>query len=268
MKKISPKVKEVITIQDRIDAIDMISDIFFTDIEDENDSITVKYTPYLKEVGQVNAIVRYFLEGIELDKTEDVYDEVMKDEQLLAFVNDFMYSDFIDLESFTPNQKMMWNIMSQVSDIVEYKKKENIARIQNEANTVLTYKMLELMETEREKHEKEITATENLNAWVEEQRQLNSLITPEMQKNFAENFDMDNFMDVIIKKYTESDLHKRNKEVVEVTRQLKEKDNKIVELQAEYAKHEQQLNARSVLADEKSKTRKPRKTSTKSTENK
>ena len=74
MKKIDPQIKNDFTLkmQDEIDAIEMIADMFFRDIEDDDGNITTKYTPYLEKIGQVNAIVRYFLTGVEFDDGEKV----------------------------------------------------------------------------------------------------------------------------------------------------------------------------------------------------
>ena len=81
MKKTNPDIKNEYTLkmQDEIDAIEMIADMFFRGITDDDGNTTTKYTPYLEKVGQVNAIARYFLTGIEFDEGEDVYDAVMED---------------------------------------------------------------------------------------------------------------------------------------------------------------------------------------------
>lgn len=253
MKKNNPRIKSIaeITLQDRINAINLIANTYFS--EDEDGTI-LEYTPYLKEVGQVNAIVRYFMDGIEVEDGEDVYSEVMNDSKFK-----FLVVPFINLELCDENNRIrdfMKNIMHNVEDIVEYKKQENFARIQNESALILNYKMLKLIETEQEKNEKEIEAAENLNRWIEEQRELSSLITPEMQKNFAENFDMNSLMDSIIKKYGESDLYKKNQEVIDANKKIREQERQIIDLQNEFAKREQVESVKNVLADKPKRTRK------------
>lgn len=94
----------------------------------------------------------------------------------------------------------------------------------------MAYKLSRLLDAENEKAEVEKAALENMNRWIDEQRELNSLITPEMQKEFAETFNVDSLMDAMIKKYGESDLHKRNQEVIEANKKIRELDNKIVEM--------------------------------------
>ena len=257
MKKIDPQIKNDFTLkmQDEIDAIEMIADMFFRDIEDDDGNITTKYTPYLEKIGQVNAIVRYFLTGVEFDDGEDVYDAVMEDKDIEPLVKKFMVPYGEKIEEPTREQKIMGQIMDKVYDMIEFRKAKMIAQTQNESNAILTYKILELIEKEREKNEKEIETTENLNAWVDEQRkqqeELNALITPEMQKEFIENFNANDIVKAVYSQISEGDLHKKNQEIVELSRQNREKDNKIIELQTAFAKEQQKESVKNVLADDK-----------------
>ena len=269
MKKIDPQIKNDFTLkmQDEIDAIEMIADMFFRDIEDDDGNITTKYTPYLEKIGQVNAIVRYFLTGIEFDDGEDVYDAVMEDKDIEPLVKKFMVPYGEKIEEPTREQKIMGQIMDKVYDMIEFRKAKMIAQTQNESNAILTYKILELIEKEREKNEKEIATTENLNAWVDEQRkqqeELNAIVTPEMQKEFFEKFDVNAMTETIYKKISESDLHKRNQEVVRLAREKRELENKLIDAQSAFAREQQEETAKNVLADkQKSNTynRKPKKT--------
>lgn len=255
MKKINPQIKNEFTLkmQDEIDAIEMIADMFFREVTDEDGNTTTKYTPYLEKIGQVNAIVRYFLEGIEFEDGEDVYDAVMDDKNIEPLVMKFMIPYGDKITSPTREQKIMGQIMDKVYDIVEFRKANILAQVQNEANSILTYKLLELIEKEQEKTQKEIEASENLNAWVDEQRkqqeELNKLIPVEKQKEFFENFNAEDIVKTVYEQISESDLHKRNQEVVELIRQNREKDNKIIELQTAFAKEQQKENVKNVLAD-------------------
>ena len=257
MKKIDPQIKNDFTLkmQDEIDAIEMIADMFFRDIEDDDGNITTKYTPYLEKIGQVNAIVRYFLTGVEFDDGEDVYDAVMEDKDIEPLVKKFMVPYGEKIEEPTREQKIMGQIMDKVYDMIEFRKAKMIAQTQNESNAILTYKILELIEKEREKNEKEIATTENLNAWVDEQRkqqeELNKVVTPEMQKNFIENFNANDIVKAVYSQISEGDLHKKNQEIVELSRQNREKDNKIIELQTAFAKEQQKESVKNVLVDDK-----------------
>lgn len=268
MKKIDPQIKNDFTLkmQDEIDAIEMIADMFFRDIEDDDGNITTKYTPYLEKIGQVNAIVRYFLTGVEFDDGEDVYDAVMEDKDIEPLVKKFMVPYGEKIEEPTREQKIMGQIMDKVYDMIEFRKAKMIAQTQNESNAILTYKILELIEKEREKNEKEIATTENLNAWVDEQRkqqeELNAIVTPEMQKEFFEKFDVNAMTETIYKKISESDLHKRNQEVVQLAREKRELENKLIDAQSAFAREQQKETAKNVLADKSKSTtynRKPKK---------
>ena len=268
MKKIDPQIKNDFTLkmQDEIDAIEMIADMFFRDIEDDDGNITTKYTPYLEKIGQVNAIVRYFLTGVEFDDGEDVYDAVMEDKDIEPLVKKFMVPYGEKIEEPTREQKIMGQIMDKVYDMIEFRKAKMIAQTQNESNAILTYKILELIEKEREKNEKEIATTENLNAWVDEQRkqqeELNAIVTPEMQKEFFEKFDVNAMTETIYKKISESDLHKRNQEVVQLAKEKRELENKLIDAQSAFAREQQKETAKNVLADKSKSTtynRKPKK---------
>lgn len=277
MKKTNPDIKNEYTLkmQDEIDAIEMIADMFFREITDDDGNTTTKYTPYLEKVGQVNAIVRYFLTGIEFEKGEDVYDAVMEDKDIEPLVMKFMIPYGEKITNPTREQKIMGQIMDKVYDMVEFRKAKMVARIQNESNAILTYKILELIEKEHEKTQKEIEANENLNAWINEQRaqqeELNKLIPVEKQKEFFENFNADDIVKTVYNQISESDLHKRNQEVIELTRQNREQErmisekDKIIEFQQkEFAKEKQKENVKNVLSDntdeKKDKLNKPKAT--------
>lgn len=203
-----------LTIEEKTNIINTIVKSYF---QTNNDEIE-EYTPYFSEIGQVIAISKYLIKGITFEDGENIYNSVVNDYETKRLIDNIISSNEFK------------NIMDVVNDIVEYKKSENIARVQNEISSVLIYKTLELIDKENEKNEKETEALKNLNTWINEQRELNSLITPEMQRNFAENFNPEALTDIIIKKYSESDIYKKNQEIVEANRRLSEKDNEIVQL--------------------------------------
>lgn len=261
MKKTNPDIKNEYTLkmQDEIDAIEMIADMFFIEVTDDDGNTTTKYTPYLEKIGQVNAIARYFLTGIEFEKGEDVYDAVMEDKDIRPLVDKFLISNYDEMT--TREQKIMAHVMDEVYEIVSFRKAKMLAQVQNEANAVLTYKLLELIEKEQEKNQKEIETNENLNAWVDEQRkyqeELNAVIPIEKQKEFFENFDMEAMSQSIYKQISEGNLHKLNEENVKLAREIREKDriigekDKIIDFQQkEFAKEKQKENVKNVLTDD------------------
>ena len=59
------------------------------------------------------------------------------------------------------------------------------------------------------------------------------------------------FVKAVYSQISEGDLHKKNQEIVELSRQNREKDNKIIELQTAFAKEQQKKSVKNVLADDK-----------------
>lgn len=256
MKKTNPEIKNdfMLKLQDEINATEMIADMFFREVEDENGNTSIKYTPYLEKIGQVNAISRYFITGIEFEDGEDVYDAVMEDKDIQPLVMQFIIPYGEKITKPTREQKIMGQVMDKVYDIVEFRKANMLAQAQNESNSILTYKILELIEMEQEKNQKDMEATENLNNWINEQRkqqeELNVIITPEMQKEFIEKFDVNSMTEAIYNKISESDLHKKNQEIVELSREIREKDNLIDLQQKKFAREQQKDDVKNVLSDD------------------
>ena len=237
MVKNDVTIKKELSLSDKINAIEYISSSYFT--EDDNDKI--QYTPYYAGIAQVNAIMKYFTDGVEFEDSEDIYETVINDDNLRTFVDTFFVSGK-DAAAPSDGQEILYEVMSTVADIVEYKKKENLAKIQSKNNNILAYKQLKLMEKEEEKLQLEIDTTKKLDEWLNTQKELNSVITPEMQQRFMENFDVNDIMDTVINKYGESEIHKKNEELIEANKKIREQDNKIIELQTAFAQKEQKEN--------------------------
>lgn len=237
MVKNDVKIKKELSLSDKINAIEYISSAYFT----EDDNGKIQYTPYYAGIAQVNAIMKYFTDGVEFEDSEDIYETVINDDSLRTFVDTFFVSS---QDSVPPShgQEVLYEVMSTVADIVEYKKKENLAKIQSENSNILAYKQLKLMEKEEEKLQLEMDTTKKLDEWLNVQKELNSVITPEMQQRFMENFDVNDIMDTVINKYGESEIHKKNEELIEANKKIREQDNKIIELQTAFAQKEQKEN--------------------------
>lgn len=84
MKKGKIEIKKNITMVDKVNAINLIVSSYFTDGE---------YTPYYSDMAQVMAVVTYFIEGIEFEEGEDIYNAVMQDEELVDIVHDVLFDD-------------------------------------------------------------------------------------------------------------------------------------------------------------------------------
>ena len=76
MKKNNFKVKENITFEDKANAIEYISNSLF-DFDEEGEIID--YSPYYVEPAQVCAILNYFVDGIEFENGESIYDVAVAD---------------------------------------------------------------------------------------------------------------------------------------------------------------------------------------------
>lgn len=81
MKKNNVRIKNNITLTDKINAINGIVSCYFTDGE---------YTPYYSEMAQAIASVTYFMEGIEFEDGDDIYSSVIQDEEILNIVDDII----------------------------------------------------------------------------------------------------------------------------------------------------------------------------------
>ena len=237
MIKTNLKLKDTFTIYERADIVETIASAFFQ----ENEDGTTRYTPYLKEFGMVIAISKYMIEGLEFDKDESIYNAVMTDEELREIV----VSAFSDMDIF----------MEDVEKIVEYKKAENLAKIQNDANMYLAFKLADLVEKESEKNSKEAEVLDKLNVWLEEQKELSSMVSQEDYQNFVKNFDANAIINSAINKYGESELHKKNLELIETNKKLKSSENKVIEMKNALIKEQQKDSVKNVVADAPKKTR-------------
>ena len=105
MKKDNVRVKSDITIIDEITAIESMVLYYFTDNE---------YTPYYVDMAKVTVIAENFLDGVEFESEDYVYQLVMENDDIYECVKDFI------------DAPLMEKIMKQVGDIVEFKKQKLI----------------------------------------------------------------------------------------------------------------------------------------------
>ena len=105
MKKDNVRVKSDITIVDEITAIESMVSYYFTDNE---------YTPYYADMAKVTVTAENFLDGVEFESEDYVYQLVMENDDIYECVKDFI------------DAPLMGSIMKQVEDIVEFKKQKLI----------------------------------------------------------------------------------------------------------------------------------------------
>lgn len=135
-KNTKPELKNEynLTMEDEINAINEIANMFFQEKIDKNDKVSVEYTPYYEKLGQINAISKYFIQGIEFETGEDIYNAVMQDKDIRPLIDEVMLPHKEKVNNLTFQQKIFIDVMNKVYDIVEYRKAINIAKIQNHSN--------------------------------------------------------------------------------------------------------------------------------------
>lgn len=124
MKKENMKIKEIITFEDKANAIEYICNSLFD--FGENGEIT-DYSPYYIEPAQVCAILNYFVEGIEFENGESIYDVAVADKEVNDVVNQFFLKPTtVKNPKLTYPQEVMKFVMSHVVEKVEYMKQKTI----------------------------------------------------------------------------------------------------------------------------------------------
>lgn len=157
MKKSLLKVKNTITFEDKLNAIDLILGAFW----DDN---TGEYIPWMEEPARIIAVAKYFIEGYELEKGENLYKLYLSDDDLKGLVDNFInpdtdsrngsYKRYIKVMDFVDemvHDKLEWtkqNIIHAHPDMERIVKGVNvfIDAFENLANldlTVLTPEMIE-----------------------------------------------------------------------------------------------------------------------------
>lgn len=105
MKKNNVRIKENITLVDKINAYEDIVSSYFVDGE---------YDPYYSIVGQETAIITYFIEGIELEDSDLVDECISNDEELQMIIKTVCDSS------------AMHEVMDMVKDKVDFMKQRII----------------------------------------------------------------------------------------------------------------------------------------------
>jgi hypothetical protein len=105
LKKDNVRIKENISFVDKVNVIKEIVASYF---------VAGNYTPYYRERATVIAIVNNFIEGIEFETEEEVYDSVCEDIEIMEIVEKFK----------TTHHMCMIN--KNVDDIVEFEKQRII----------------------------------------------------------------------------------------------------------------------------------------------
>lgn len=117
MKKDNVRVKSDITIVDEITAIESMVAYYFTDNE---------YTPYYADMAKVTVIAENFLDGVEFESEDYVYQLVMENDDIYECVKKFLEIPTSQDKENVDCYVRMEKIMKQVDDVVEFKKQKLI----------------------------------------------------------------------------------------------------------------------------------------------
>ena len=123
MIKNNVKIKNVITFSDEVNAIEEIAASCFSE---------GTYTPYYLTIGQVISIAENFLEGIEFEDEDLVYDLVMEDDEIRSLVYRFFTNIDETDDAHTQNIENSYyinvfnRVMANVNDIVSFRKEQMI----------------------------------------------------------------------------------------------------------------------------------------------
>lgn len=111
MKKTLLKVKDNITLQDKVNTIVFILDAFW-------DDKTGDYTPWMEEPARIIAVGKYFIEGYELADGENLYNLYLSDDDLRGLIDNFINPNY---ESRNEATKKYIKIMDFVDENVHNK---------------------------------------------------------------------------------------------------------------------------------------------------
>lgn len=113
MTKNDVRIKDNITIVDKIRAIEDIVSSYWTDGE---------YTPYYSDMATVIAIVENFIAGVEFEDDDVIYDLVNSDEELSSLVYRFLDPTDNDIKY----REIMYFVLENVEEMVKFEKQKVI----------------------------------------------------------------------------------------------------------------------------------------------
>ena len=203
------KIKDNITVFDLADVIDTV--VSFIIRKDNNG---IKYTPYYKEIGYVIGVVRYLIEGLEIEEGDDIYSESNRNKEIsnVLYTFDMKYPSKYEF------------IMDNVADIVEQKKQEYSApdftdikeqlkksiaqeHALNNLNIKLAKKQNTLLSQQIKANEYQMKVMDSMTP--EESAELN-------KKLLSGEYDINKITEMAVKQYLESGIHKgKEKELIE-----------------------------------------------------
>lgn len=250
MKKNNAKIKDVITVIDEINAIESIVSSYFVDGE---------FTPYYSEMQCVIAIVENFIDGVEFEPDELVYDTAIHDNEIYSLITKFYY-DISDTEQAKKENEenikyiTIWNrVMQYVHEKVEFEKQVRINKLSTATLSNLVYSQNEMIESVIDVCTTlldSFSALSNLKHLTQDDMELaREFMSNLKDKNITETT-LANAMKKVVKshKVPNTKIYEGQRErIEEQQKQLAEKEKEITELRQWRRTHE----ARNVLSDDK-----------------
>ena len=226
MLKENMRIKENITLMDKIDAVESIVSSYFQNGD---------YTPYYADMAEIIAVVTYFIEGITLEDNDNIYDLYEKDDELHKLVNRFISDDhLVNLD--IPEAVIMCWIRNLVYDKVEYLK-ENIIHSNPDLDTIVEAANV-IIDTCSN------FSKLNLSAMSPEDIELGRNVLQKINDSGVEI--TPESITEIIRDAVGFDIDKASAEIIDAKNvQIKEKDKKIADLQ----KYKEAVETKNVLVD-------------------
>lgn len=106
MKKTNLRIKENITLQDKINVVESIVEDYFRG---------GKYTPYFAPISKIVSIATYFIEGYELEEGDNLYTICVTDGDMKRLIETF-------IGKYAVNNDIMAEVNSYVEDKVDFMK--------------------------------------------------------------------------------------------------------------------------------------------------
>jgi len=251
MQKTQLMIKDNITFQDKVNAIELIADSYFTADDKEQDL----YTPYLTEIAQIEAIAAYFLDGITFEKDENIYESILADKEVTGLINCFYPGD----ESFNQEHALYQNlfrfVLSCAAEKVSFRKEQEVAKLQNQQLTLLSNKLLDVLEKEAANLEVQTEnqalgrqVSQKYADWLDYQNKVAEQFTPEeyaaLTRDMSDmKFDPDMVTNMLADKYFSSELQKQSEQLAEARQTIAKQNAEIDSLQNEYAKQQDQADS-------------------------
>lgn len=136
MIKNNVKIKEDITFEDQLNAIEYITSSNFSINEGE-----IEFTPEYTMSSELEAIALYFMQGIEFEDDDIMYECIMKDKEVLSLTQKFFYDEDEKVNKKNGKYISIYNfVMNNVQKKVDFMLQKLIHTnpVMNEFSTLLS----------------------------------------------------------------------------------------------------------------------------------